>query len=40
MCRIRVEFSKGEAVRFLSHLDLLKAFERAVRRAGIPIAFF
>lgn len=39
MPRIRIEFSKGEQVRFLSHLDLMKTFERAIRRADIPIAF-
>lgn len=39
MSRVRLEFSKGREVRFLSHLDLVKAFERAIRRAEIPIAF-
>jgi len=39
MPRYRIEFSKGDQVRFLSHLDLVKAFERAIRRAEIPIAF-
>lgn len=39
MPRVRISFSKGAGVRFVSHLDLLKAFERAIRRAEIPIAF-
>ncbi len=39
MPRFRIEFSKGDEVRFLSHLDIMKAFERAIRRASIPIAF-
>lgn len=39
MPRFRIEFVKGDEVRFLSHLDVMKAFERAIRRAGIPIAF-
>ena len=39
MPRIRMEFSKGEQVRFLSHLDMMKVLDRAVRRAGIPISF-
>ncbi|WP_418790737.1 TIGR03936 family radical SAM-associated protein [Phosphitispora sp. TUW77] len=39
MPRIRMEFSKGDRVKFLSHLDMVKAFERAMRRAEIPIAF-
>lgn len=32
-------FEKSEAVRWLGHLDILRTFERAVRRAGLPIAF-
>jgi len=32
-------FEKAESVRWLGHLDLLRAFERAIRRAGLPIAF-
>jgi len=39
MPRYRIQFTKEDRVRFLSHLDLVKAFERAIRRAGIPIAF-
>ncbi|TLN15332.1 DUF2344 domain-containing protein [bacterium] len=39
MPRVRISFSKGAGVRFVSHLDLMKAFERAIRRAAIPIAF-
>lgn len=39
MPRFRIEFAKGDEVRFLSHLDVMKAFERAIRRAEIPIAF-
>ena len=32
-------FEKSEAVRWLGHLDILRTFERAIRRAGLPIAF-
>lgn len=32
-------FDKGESVRWLGHLDILRAFERAIRRAELPIAF-
>ncbi|MFZ5639877.1 MAG: TIGR03936 family radical SAM-associated protein [Bacillota bacterium] len=39
MPRVRIGFGKGAGVRFVSHLDLMKAFERAIRRAEIPIAF-
>src|SRR5690554_5367975 len=36
---IRFRFSIGPEVRFLSHLDLLRAMERALRRAGLPAAY-
>ncbi|MDD2432741.1 MAG: TIGR03936 family radical SAM-associated protein [Clostridia bacterium] len=34
-----LQYSKGEEVRFLSHLDLMRAMERALRRARLPLAF-
>ena len=37
--RLRVRFSKTRAARFLSHLDLLKVLERALRRATLPVAY-
>ncbi len=37
--RIRLLFEKTEAVRFISHLDTMRAFSRALRRAGIPLSF-
>jgi radical SAM family uncharacterized protein/radical SAM-linked protein len=37
--KIRLKWSKGEEVRFTSHLDVLRTFERAIRRCGIPIAY-
>jgi radical SAM-linked protein len=37
--RIQFRFMKGAAVRFISHLDSLRAFERAMRRARLPLAF-
>lgn len=36
---IRFQFTKGQEVRFLSHLDLVRAMERAIRRAGLPMAY-
>ena len=35
--RIRIRFSKTGQLRFLSHLELINLFTRAVYRAGIPI---
>jgi len=37
--KLRVKYSKMEGARFLSHLELMKAMERAFRRAKIPLAF-
>ena len=37
--RIRVWFGKQGEMRLLSHLDLVRLFDRAVRRAAIPISF-
>ncbi|MCK9267537.1 MAG: TIGR03936 family radical SAM-associated protein [Alkaliphilus sp.] len=31
-------YKKGDMV-FISHLDLIRVFERAIRRAGIPVAY-
>jgi radical SAM-linked protein len=36
--RIRVRFAKRGRLRFLSHRDVARSFERAVRRAGVPVA--
>lgn len=36
--KIRARIAKGEAVRFISHLDFAGAVEKAVRRAGLPLA--
>ncbi|MBI5837270.1 MAG: DUF2344 domain-containing protein [Candidatus Eisenbacteria bacterium] len=37
--RFRIEYVKGEEVRFTSHLEVMRALERAVRRAGLPLAY-
>jgi len=36
--RLRVRFDKGGLLRFISHRDLMRLFERALRRAGLPLA--
>lgn len=36
---ICLQYSKEEEARFLSHLDLMTAMERAFRRAQLPLAF-
>ncbi len=37
--RIRVEFAKTEPMRYTSHLDLYRAWERLLRRAGMQLVF-
>ena len=37
--RIRVVFSKTGSLRFLGHLEMARLFERACRRAGVPLSF-
>lgn len=37
--RYRLIFCKEESVRFTSHLDLHRAWERTFRRAGLPLAY-
>ncbi len=37
--RIRIHFAKTEAMRFTSHLDLYRTWERMLRRAGLPLAY-
>jgi radical SAM-linked protein len=37
--KLRVRYAKRDRLRFTSHRDFARAFERAVRRAGIPIGF-
>jgi radical SAM-linked protein len=37
--RIRIAFSKTEAMRYTGHLDLHRAWERTFRRAGLPLAY-
>ena len=37
--KLRIRYAKRGRLRFTSHRDFARAFERAVRRAGVPIAF-
>jgi radical SAM-linked protein len=37
--RLRVRFAKRGRLRFTSHRDFQRVFERAIRRAGVPVAF-
>lgn len=37
--RLRVRYAKRGRARFTSHRDFSRAFERALRRAGVPMAY-
>jgi radical SAM-linked protein len=37
--KLRIRYAKRGRLRFTSHRDFARAFERAVRRADVPIAF-
>ena len=37
--RLRVTFCRGEEVKYITHLDLMRFWERALRRAVIPLAY-
>ncbi len=37
--RIRVKFRKYGAMKFIGHLDMMRYFQRAIRRAQIDIAY-
>ncbi len=37
--RIRLRYAKGEAVKFISHHDEFRLWERALRRANLPLLY-
>lgn len=37
--RLRLTFSKSGPARYISHLDLARALERSLNRAGLPVAY-
>lgn len=37
--KYRLEYAKRDFARFLSHLELLRSFNRAFRRSGLPLAY-
>lgn len=39
MSRIRFIFSRGTELAYLSHLDLMRLFQRAIRRSKLPVAY-
>jgi radical SAM-linked protein len=39
MHRLRLKFSRGELLKFLSHLDLMRLWERSLRRSGVELSY-
>lgn len=39
MQRLRIKYRRGEEVKFISHLDMMRLWQRAFNRAGIPLAY-
>jgi radical SAM-linked protein len=39
MQRLRVRFSREEEVKYISHLDLMRLWQRALNRAGVAVAY-
>ena len=37
--RLRIVFGKGAELKYISHLDLLRVWERALRRARVPLTY-
>jgi radical SAM-linked protein len=35
---IRFQFSRGDDLKFIGHLDILRLFERVFKRSGLPVA--
>ncbi len=38
MQRLRIRFSRGEEVKYISHLDIMRLWQRALNRAGVAVA--
>ncbi|MEJ2739412.1 MAG: TIGR03936 family radical SAM-associated protein, partial [Dehalococcoidia bacterium] len=39
MQRLRVRFGRGDEIKYISHLDLMRFWERAIRRSGLSLAY-
>lgn len=37
--RLRITFARGDNVRYVGHLDMVRTWERIIRRADLPIAY-
>jgi len=39
MQRLRVKYHRGEEVKYISHLDIMRLWQRALNRAGMAVAY-
>lgn len=39
MQRLRITFSRGEELKYITHLDLMRLWQRMLRRASIPLVY-
>mgnify|MGYP003899452127 FL=1 len=39
LINIRAKFTRGEELKYISHLDMMRMFERALRRSGLPVYY-
>ena len=39
MQRLRIRFCRGQEIKFISHLDIMRLWQRALHRAGISLAY-
>ena len=39
MSRIRIKFSRNEQLKYIGHLDMMRAWHRILRRANVPLAY-
>jgi radical SAM-linked protein len=37
--RIRITFARGDEMKYITHLDMMRFWERALKRAKVPIAY-
>ena len=37
--KVRIKFSKEGPIKFVGHLDTMRYFQKAIRRANLPVAF-
>lgn len=38
-CKVRIKFAKYGVMKFIGHLDMMRFFQKAIRRAGIDIRY-